>query len=52
MKRFMVGLVIGIPLSSMIACACLIAFALSSESGQVATEDQPLSKVSWRAREK
>ena len=48
MKRFMIGLIIAIPLSSVIACTCLIVFALSTDRDTVTTESTPLSKTSWR----
>ena len=48
MKKFMLGIVIAIPLSSVVACTCLIIFALSSDRDQVNVESIPLSKTSWR----
>ncbi len=49
MKRFMIGLLIAIPLSSVALGAVMIYLATSSTDVDVELEARPLSKTSWRS---
>jgi hypothetical protein len=49
MKRFMVGLIIGIPLASVLFGAVMAYFATHTLDGRVIVESEPLSKTSWQA---
>ncbi len=48
MKRFMIGLLIAIPLSSVALGAVMVYLATSSSDADVELEARPLSKTSWR----
>ena len=48
MKRFMIGLVLCIPLASVVLGAVMIYLAVHSPDADIEATDTPLSKTSWR----
>ena len=51
MKRFMVALIVCIPLASVAFGGVMLYFALASSDTSVVEAAAPLSKTSWRAPE-
>ena len=50
-KKLMLILIVAIPLSSVLACTCLITLALTAPEEQINLFQPPLSKTSWRTQE-
>ena len=48
MKRFMVGLILAIPLSSVIVCIILFTLAATGHGDLLPEPANPISKTSWK----
>ena len=52
MKRFMVGLIICIPITSVIVCVVLFVLAAKGSADLLPTPDNAMSKTSWQNQQR